>query len=60
MCSSDLPGKGNEYQLTDAIQKLIEHNHKVVAIPLKDNETELDVGTVVSYKETLDLSYRIA
>ena len=54
------PGKGNEYQLTDAIQKLIEHNHKVVAIPLKDNETELDVGTVVSYKETLDLSYRIA
>lgn len=54
------PGKGNEYQLTDAIQKLIEHDHKVVAIPLKNNETELDVGTVESYKETLDLSYKIA
>lgn len=54
------PGKGNEYQLTDAIQKLIEQNHKVVAIPLKNNETELDVGTVESYKETLNLSYKIA
>lgn len=54
------PGKGNEYQLTDAIQKLIEHNHRVVAIPLNNNETELDVGTVESYKETLNLSYKIA
>lgn len=54
------PGKGNEYQLTDAIQKLIEHNHRVVAIPLNSNETELDVGTVESYKETLNLSYKIA
>lgn len=54
------PGKGNEYQLTDAIQKLIEHNHRVVAIPLNSNETELDVGTVESYRETLNLSYKIA
>lgn len=54
------PGKGNEYQLTDAIQRLIEKNHKVVAINLNKNETELDVGTVESYKETLDLSYKIA
>jgi UTP--glucose-1-phosphate uridylyltransferase len=54
------PGKGNEYQLTDAIQKLIEHNHRVVAIPLNNNETELDVGTVESYRETLNLSYKIA
>jgi UTP--glucose-1-phosphate uridylyltransferase len=54
------PGKGNEYQLTDAIQKLIEDGHKVVAIPLDHNEFELDVGTVESYKHSLDLSYRIA
>ncbi|MEM3062109.1 MAG: sugar phosphate nucleotidyltransferase [Nitrososphaerota archaeon] len=54
------PGKGNEYQLTDAIQRLIEKNHKVVAISLNRNEMELDVGTVESYKETLDLSYKIA
>lgn len=54
------PGKGNEYQLTDAIQKLIEKKQKVVAIPLNKDEVELDVGTVESYKETLDLSYKIA
>jgi UTP--glucose-1-phosphate uridylyltransferase len=54
------PGKGNEYQLTDAIQKLIEDGHKVVAIPLNHNEFELDVGTVESYKHSLDLSYNIA
>jgi len=54
------PGKGNEYQLTDAIQKLIEHDHRVVAVPLNKGESELDVGTVESYKETIDLSYKIA
>ena len=54
------PGKGNEFQLTDAIQKLIEDGHKVVAIPLNSNEVELDVGTVESYKTSLDLSYKIA
>lgn len=54
------PGKGNEYQLTDAIQRLIEKNQKVVAISLNKDEIELDVGTVESYKETLDLSYKIA
>lgn len=54
------PGKGNEYQLTDAIQKLIEDGHRVVAVPLNHNEIELDVGTVESYKQSLDLSYKIA
>lgn len=54
------PGKGNEYQLTDAIQKLIEKKHKVVALSLNKSEAELDVGTVESYKESLDLSYKIA
>lgn len=54
------PDKGNEFQLTDAIQKLIEDGHKVVAIPLNSNEVELDVGTVESYKTSLDLSYKIA
>lgn len=54
------PGKGNEFQLTDAIQMIIERGHKVVAIPMNSDETELDVGTVESYKEALDLSYKIA
>ena len=51
-------GKGNEFQLTDAIQKLIEEGEKVVAIPLKNNEIEIDVGTVEFYKHALDLSYK--
>jgi UTP--glucose-1-phosphate uridylyltransferase len=51
-------GKGNEYQLTDAIQKLIENGEKVVAIPLLSNEKEIDVGTVDLYKNALDFSYR--
>ncbi len=51
-------GKGNEYQLTDAIQKLIENGEKVVAIPLLSNEKEIDVGTVELYKNALDFSYR--
>lgn len=54
------PGKGNEFQLTDAIQMIIERGQKVVAIPMSSDETELDVGTVESYKEALDLSYKIA
>ena len=54
------PGKGNEFQLTDAIQMIIERGQKVVAIPMNSDEMELDVGTVESYKEALDLSYKIA
>ncbi|HXG14425.1 MAG TPA: sugar phosphate nucleotidyltransferase [Candidatus Nitrosotenuis sp.] len=53
-------GKGNEYQLTDAIQKLIESGKKVVAIQLADNEIEIDVGTVESYRYAQDISYKKA
>ena len=44
-------GKNNEYQLTDAIQKLIESGGKVVAIPMDKTEIEIDkvfVGTIYS------------
>lgn len=51
------PGKGNEFQLTDAIQKLIEDNKKVVAIPLLKNEIEVDVGTVESYRFAQEITY---
>ena len=47
-------GKGGEYQLTDAIQKLIEGGEKVVAIPLSPTEEEIDVGTPEFYKKALD------
>ena len=49
-------GKCNEYQLTDAIQHLLENNKKVLAIPMFSNELELDVGTADSYKSALNLS----
>ena len=53
-------GKGKEFQLTDAIQHLIKQNHKVLAIPLNKNEYEVDVGTVKSYKEAQDITFRKA
>jgi len=54
------PGKGNEFQLTDAIQKLISDGEKVLAIPLLDNEKVLDVGTVESYQDAQINSFKFA
>jgi len=54
------PGKGKEYQLTDAIQKLIQEKQKVLAITLEKNEDEVDVGTVSSYREAQDITFRKA
>ena len=53
-------GKGNEFQLTDAVQNLIEHGKRVIAIDLEEGEEEIDVGTVESYKKSLDISFRKA
>jgi len=52
------PGKNEEYQLTDAIQMLIDNGEKVVAITLNKNEVELDVGTVESYRQAQIYSYK--
>lgn len=54
------PGKGKEFQLTDAIQNLIKNKHKVLAITLNKNEHEIDVGTVESYKNSQDITFRKA
>lgn len=54
------PGKGKEYQLTDAIQKLIQEKQKVLAITLEKNEEEVDIGTVSSYREAQDITFRKA
>ena len=51
-------GKGNEFQLTDAIQELIKNGEKVLAIPLLEKEKVLDVGTVESYMESQITSFR--
>ncbi len=51
-------GKGKEFQLTDAIQNLIQQKHKVLAIPLNKNEDEVDIGTVESYRNAQDVTFR--
>jgi len=54
------PGKGQEYQLTDAIQDLIKKNKQVLAISLNKGEDEIDVGTVESYKNSQEITFRKA
>ena len=54
------PGKGKEFQLTDAIQELIKEKHKVYAITLNKNDEEIDVGTVSSYRDAQDITFRKA
>ena len=50
------PGKANEIQLTDDIQKLIERNQKVVAYKL-ENVLHIDIRTPESYWHAQQLSY---
>ena len=54
------PGKGGEFQLTDAIQEIIEGGNKVLAVSLNKNEDEVDVGTVESYRNAQEISFRKA
>ena len=54
------PGKGKEFQLTDAIQNLIQENQKVLAITLNKNEKEVDVGTVESYRDAQTITFKKA
>jgi UTP--glucose-1-phosphate uridylyltransferase len=53
------PGRGDEYQLTDAIQLLLNKGEQVLTILLENDEREIDVGTVESYKESLEITYDI-
>jgi len=54
------PGKGKEFQLTDAIQEMIKEKKKVLAITLNKTEEEVDVGTVESYRNAQDITFRKA
>ena len=54
------PGRGKEFQLTDGIQNLIKEKESVLAITLNKNEEEIDVGTVESYKNTQEITFRKA
>lgn len=53
------PGKGGEYQLTDAIQSMVKSGKTVLAVKIESNEKDLDVGTVESYKYSLDITYKL-
>ena len=53
-------GKGKELQLTDAIQNMIKEGEKVLAITLEQHEEEIDVGTVESYRHSLETTFRKA
>jgi len=53
-----VPGKGEEIQLTDAIQKLVDWKLNVYAVLLSPNDVRLDIGTPETYWEALSLSYR--
>lgn len=46
-------GVGQEKQLTDAVEWLIEKGFKVIAIPLKEDEVYLDIGNSQTYMEAL-------
>ena len=52
------PGKGGEFQLTDAIQKLIEWGLNVCAVQLSSSEVRFDIGSPETYWEALSLSYK--
>lgn len=51
------PGKGNEIQLTDGVQKMIDWGYKVRAIVLEKTVLRLDIGTPKTYWEALKVSY---
>ena len=50
-------GVGGEYQLTDAIQRLIESGSRVYALELGPRDYRLDIGTPETYWEALNLSH---
>jgi len=54
------PGKGKEFQLTDAIQHLIKNGNQVLSIKLNKNEEEVDVGNVEAYRNAQDITFRKA
>ena len=48
------PDQSGEKQLTDAIQYLITKGAKVLAVELAKDEKRVDIGTVETYRETLN------
>ena len=53
-------GVGNEKQLTDGIQKLIDWGHKVFAVKLDKDDKRLDIGNPEFYAEAISISAKWA
>jgi len=54
------PGRNQEIQLTDAIQKLVDWGLKVYAVKLGKEYAHLDIGSPERYWEALELSHKQA
>jgi len=52
------PGRNEEVQLTDAIQKLIDWGLNVYAVKLDEDYAHLDIGSPERYWDALSLSYQ--
>lgn len=51
------PGKAGEFQLTDAIQGLIDQGLEVIGVPVQRDEFWLDVGNPEAYWQALRMSH---
>ncbi len=54
------PGKRDELELTDAIQKIIEWGFKIYALKLSKDQIWLDIGAPEMCWRALEISYKIA
>ncbi len=52
------PGVGNELQLTDAIQKILNLNHNVMAMKFSNSNDCIDIGTPENYFHAISVSYK--
>jgi UTP--glucose-1-phosphate uridylyltransferase len=48
------PDAGNEIQLTDAIQMLVNWGMDVIAVEMHEGEKRIDIGTAETYKDALE------
>lgn len=53
------PGVGNEIQLTDAIQNLVDRKLEVRAVLLDKDELRLDIGTPTNYWDAIRTSFQL-
>lgn len=52
------PGVGNELQLTDAIQKILNSENNVMAMKFSNSDDCIDIGTPENYFRAISVSYK--